>query len=138
MGPGWHGSAGTGSPSSSAPTVVSIVVCTNWPATAMIGPLPHGSVTARCAVARGVGGGDGPALRIQRGHLGQTRRFELVETQCRAVDDLVPVEDGHLHRVGDLRSKLQRLRTGVGGQPPHLWAVAEVDRDKARMCGQRR
>ena len=47
IGVGLAGPAGIGSPSSSAPTVVAIDVCTNRPATAMIGPRPHGSATAR-------------------------------------------------------------------------------------------
>ena len=43
----WHGWAAMGSPSSSAPTVVCIEVCRNWPAIATIGPRPHGTVMAR-------------------------------------------------------------------------------------------
>jgi hypothetical protein len=47
MGSDRHARAATGSPSSSAPTVVVTDVCTNCPATPMIGPRPHGRLIAR-------------------------------------------------------------------------------------------
>ena len=84
--------AAIGPPSSRAPTVVCTEVCTNRPATAMIGPR-----AARDGDARGSGcvrhrRRDRVAVGVQRHHLGQARRLELVEAQCGAVDDVVPVQ----------------------------------------------
>ncbi|RIR62621.1 hypothetical protein D2E68_27765, partial [Mycobacteroides abscessus] len=49
------------------------------------------------AVRRVVGGGDRLMTRVQRDHLGDTGRFELIESQSGAVDDVGPVG----HRDGD-------------------------------------
>ena len=138
MGAGWHGLAVIGSPSSNAPTVVSIEVCTNWPGDGDDRPLATRQHHRPHPVASRVGGGDRPTLRVERGDLGQPWRLELIETQCRAVDHVVPVQDGHLDRVGDLRPQRDRLRPGVACQRTHLRAVAEIDRHQTRMCGQRR
>ena len=48
--------------------------------------------TARSRLRGGVGGGDRLAVGAERGDLGQAGRLELVETQCGAVDDVVPVQ----------------------------------------------
>ena len=138
IGSDWHALAGIGSPSSSAATVVSTEVCTNWPATAIIGPRPQGRVIAPVTVAAGVGCGDRLPTTVERLDLGEAGRFQLVETQCGAVDHVVPVQDRQHDGVGDAGSQRQRLRAAVGVEPAHLRTVAEVDRDQRRVRGQLR
>src|ERR1700738_5338169 len=59
IGSGSQGIAATGSPSSSAPAVVRIEVCTNRPATAMTGPCSQWTATVREGVRAASGGGRG-------------------------------------------------------------------------------
>ena len=90
--------------------MVSIDVCTNWPATAMIGPRPHGNAIGRARLRAASAARDRLAPPVERGDLGQAGRLELVESQCGAVDDVVPVEERHFDRVGDPWPQGQRLR----------------------------
>ncbi len=113
--------AAIGWPSSSAPTVVRIEVCTNRPATrddrsavAVHGDLPD-------AVAGGVGGGDRVAVGAEHRDFGQPRRLELVKAQRIAVDDVFPVEQADGDGIGDLGVSGSRSAT----RPPR----------SSRTCG---
>ena len=104
-----------GSPSSSAPTVVSIEVCTNWPATAMIGPRPHGSVTARCLLRAASAAAIGRPCASSA--VTSARAGGLSWSKPSAVRSMTSSQSRmrHLDRVGDLRpqrhaSALRRRR----------------------------
>ena len=80
----------------------------------------------------------GTPLRVECRDLGQARRLELVETQCGAVDHVVPVEQRHRDRVGDTRLEARRSacrrrsrRRTCGPSPRSIG-------DQRRMRGQRR
>ncbi len=81
-----------GSLFSSAPTVVAIEVWTNCPATPMIGPLPQGNAIAR---SRSAGSAAAIGLPAVSRTVTSARPvgFELIESQCGAVDHIGPVQD---------------------------------------------
>lgn len=60
---------------------------------------------------------------MTRGHLGQPWRLELIETQCGAVDYVIPVQHAHPDGVGDPRMQCDGLRSSCGVQGPHLWTI---------------
>ena len=103
--------AGMGSPSSSAPTVVVTEVCTNRPATPMIGPSPQGSLDGarvlRAASAAAIGAPSGPSTVTSA----RPGRLDLIETQCGAVDHVLPVQHADPHGVGDAGPQRHGLRT---------------------------
>ena len=102
----------------------------------MIGPAPAGQGDGALAVVRGVRRGDRRSASVERHDLGQARWLELVEAQCGAVDDVIPIQDRQRDGVGDARLELQRLGAAVGVERAYLRTVAEVDRDQRRVRGQ--
>ena len=102
----------------------------------MIGPRPQGRDDRPSAVAAGVGGGDRRPAPVEHRDLGEAGGLELVETQCGAVDHVVPVQDRQLDGVGDAGSQGHRLRAAVGVERAHLRPVAEVDCDQRRVRRQ--